>query len=200
MGTILDGLKAKYELVKAVKGSFRIFARLDSVTAIRLQQILEADRESEALHLRSIITSSLSWQRWTIRKNMRLYALKTEAIHAIVQGATSCEEEERVAGAVFRWLRHNFETAEFGVQLRILDIASGWKRPSPFMSLTFSELRGIGVADVLANIPESTDRLIEVINQNSNSWWHKGDIDLPDGLLAAVACIPDHLKRSENSY
>jgi hypothetical protein len=131
---------------------------------------------------------------------MRLYALKTEAIHTIIQGATSCEEEERVAGTVFRWLRHNFETAEFGVQLRILEIASGWKRPSPFMSLTFSELRGIGVADVLANIPESTDRLIEVINGNSNSWWHEGDISLPDGLLAAVACIPDHLKRSEHSY
>jgi hypothetical protein len=199
MGTILEGIKAKHELIKAV-GGFRIFARLDSVTAIKLQQILGKDRESEIIHLGSILTTPIPWQRQIIRNNMRLYSLRNEAIHAIARGATSCDQEERRAGNVFRWLRYNFEEVDFGVHLKILDVASRWKNPSAYMSIIFTELRENGVADVLGRIPESTERIIEVINENSSSRWRKGDINFPHGLLAAVACIPDHLQQDEDSY
>jgi hypothetical protein len=199
MGTILEGLKAKHELIKAV-GGFRIFARLDSVTAIRLQQILGEDRESEIIHLGSILTTPLPWRRQIIRNDMRLYSLKNEAIHAIARGATSCDQKERRAGNAFRWLRHNFEEVDFEVHLKILDVASRWNNPSAYMSLTFTELRTVGVSDVLGSIPESTERVIEVINQSSRGWRTPGDINLPHGLLAAVACIPDHLQQDEYSY
>lgn len=199
MGTTLDGLKAKYALTKAVSGSFHIFSRLDSVTAIRLQQILEDNPESEVIHLGSIITSSLPWQRQIIRDNMRLYSLKSEAIHAIARRATSGEPKEREVGNVFRWLRHNFETEGFGVHLRVLDVASRWKNPSTYMSLTFRELREHGIADVLRSIPESTERIIEVVNARS-SRSYRGDINISHGLLVAVAQTPDHLQSSEYVY
>jgi hypothetical protein len=86
------------------------------------------------------------------------------------------------------------------VHLKILDVASRWKNPSNYMSLTFKKLKDNDVADVLRSIPESTERIIEVINENSSSRWRKGDINFPHGLLAAVACIPDHLQQDEDSY
>jgi hypothetical protein len=86
------------------------------------------------------------------------------------------------------------------VHLKILDVASRWNNPSAYMSLTFTELRTVGVSDVLGSIPESTERVIEVINQSSRGWRTPGDINLPHGLLAAVACIPDHLQQDEYSY
>lgn len=190
MRTYFEGLKAKYKLRKNVRGSFLVVLRLDSVTAIRLQQVVES-APNEVLNLKSVLKYPLSWKRAMIRDDLRVYANNSTAINQIIKAATRSDEDELFAGRVMMWVRHNFPDRNTVFYSKVIEVASQWKNPLPYMALMFNELGDIGLAEVLDHFPDSTERIIEVINSSDN---YGGYINLPYGLLVGMANLPDHLQ------
>lgn len=189
MYTNLEAIKAGNALIRATKGAHvrrRAIWGLSASTVLDLHRILVNDPENESKQIRSIINQQLYFRRKVMRKDLRLYAAKHDAIHEIIAGAVN--ESSNNAGEVFKWLRHMVKDQDFNFCSNVLELVSRWENPSKYMSVSFRNVVAEGILEVIYDESVPLDRVIEVLNENSEGY--PGHIDVPNGSIGDLVRVP----------
>lgn len=190
MMTFLSGFKAKCRLWNTARCRSRIIMGLDSMTAIRLQSMIDSDpRETESIL--SILKYSLSWKRRFIRNNLKIYSTHRDAVHEVIRSSVNSAKEDRVAGQVFIWVNYHFPDKGIDFHAQAIEIASRLENTSSYMGLTFRDMKELGLTEALELLPDSKEQIIDAINRlpRGHFRYHHSD-----EILIEMANAPEHLQ------